>query len=58
MVKIISSPNFGNLPKMAFFKEFNIALPNENIDFLTESVTDDIIWSIVGGRKIEGKKEF
>lgn len=43
---------------MAFFKEFNIALTNENIDFLTESVTDDIIWSIVGGRKIEGKKEF
>ncbi|MGG6230459.1 nuclear transport factor 2 family protein [Tenacibaculum sp. SDUM215027] len=58
MVKIISSPNCGNSPKMTLLKEFNIAFANGNMEFLTENVTDDIVWSIVGDRKIEGKKEF
>ncbi len=58
MLKIISSPNCGNSPKMTFLKEFNITLAKGDLDFLTESVTDEIVWNIVGDRKIEGKKEF
>ncbi|MFT7898482.1 hypothetical protein VBY74_00745 [Tenacibaculum ascidiaceicola] len=43
---------------MAFFKEFNIALAKGDLEFLTESVTDEIVWNIIGDRKIEGKEEF
>lgn len=58
MTKIISSPNCGNSPKMEFLKEFNIAFAEGNVKFLTESVTDEIIWNIIGDRKIEGSENF
>ncbi|MEB2782946.1 nuclear transport factor 2 family protein [Algoriphagus sp. C2-6-M1] len=48
----------GNSPKMAFLKEFNIAVAEQNIKFLKESVSDTIIWDIVGDKKIEGKENF
>lgn len=58
MTKIISSPNCGNSPKMEFLKEFNIAFAEGNVKFLAESVTDEIIWNIIGDRKIEGRENF
>lgn len=58
MLKIISSPSCGNSPKMTFLKEFNIALAKGDLEFLTESVTDEIVWNIIGDRKTEGKEEF
>ncbi|GAA4303427.1 nuclear transport factor 2-like protein [Aestuariibaculum suncheonense] len=58
MTKIISSPNCGNSPKMEFLKEFNIAFAKGNVEFITESVTDGIVWNIIGDRKIEGKGKF
>ena len=58
MTKIISSPNCGNSPKMEFLKQFNIAFAKGNVAFLTERVTDDIVWNIIGDKKIEGKENF
>ena len=58
MTKIVSSPNCGNSPKMEFLKQFEIAFAEGRVDFLIESVTDDIVWDIIGDRKIEGKGEF
>lgn len=58
MTKIISSPNCGNSPKMEFLKEFNIAFATGKVDFITQCVTDDIIWNIIGKKKIEGKEKF
>ncbi|MCH7415860.1 nuclear transport factor 2 family protein [Belliella sp. R4-6] len=58
MTKIISSPNCGNSPKMTFLKEFNIAFAKGNLEFIIENVTDEIVWNIIGDRKIEGKKKF
>ncbi len=58
MTKIVSSPNCGNSPKMELLKEFNVAFAKGNVKFITESVTDDIVWTIIGDRKIEGKGKF
>lgn len=58
MTKIVLSPNCGNSPKMEFLKEFNIAFAKGNVEFITESVTDEIVWNIIGDRKIEGKEKF
>ncbi|WP_424493263.1 nuclear transport factor 2 family protein [Salinimicrobium sp. GXAS 041] len=43
---------------MEFLKEFNIAFAKGNVEFITASVTDDIVWNIMGDRKIEGKERF
>jgi hypothetical protein len=58
MTKIISSPNCGNSPKMEFLKEFNIAFVNGDIEFLAKCVIDEIIWDVIGDKKISGKKDF
>ena len=58
MTKIISSPNCGNSPKMTFLKEFNIAFAKGNLEFLIGNVMDEIVWNIIGDRKIEGKEKF
>ncbi len=58
MTKIVSSPNCGNSPKMEFLKEFNIAFAKGNVEFITESVTDDIVWNIIGDKQMEGKEQF
>ncbi len=58
MTKIISSPNCGNSPKMEFLKQFNIAFVEGNVAFLTENVTDDIVWNMIGNKKLEGIKAF
>lgn len=58
MTKITASPNCGNSPKMEFIKQFNIAFAEGNVAFLTNNVTDNIVWNIIGDKKIEGKKAF
>lgn len=58
MTKITSSPDCGNSPKMAFLKEFNIAFAKEDVEFLIKSVTDEIVWNIIGDKKITGKQNF
>ena len=58
MTKIVSSPNCGNSPKMEFLKDFNIAFAKGNVEFIVDNVTDDIIWNIIGDKKIDGKKTF
>ncbi|SDN09677.1 nuclear transport factor 2 family protein [Kriegella aquimaris] len=58
MTKIISCPNCGNSPKMEFLKQFNIAFAEGNVTFLMENVTDDIVWNIIGERKIVGIEAF
>lgn len=58
MTKIISSPNCGNSPKMEFLKDFNIAFAKGDVKFITENVTDEIVWNIIGDKKIEGKEKF
>ncbi len=58
MTKITSNPNCGNSPKMEFIKQFNIAFAKGNVEFLNESVTDEIVWNIIGDKKIMGKENF
>lgn len=58
MTKIVSSPNCGNSPKMEFLKDFNIAFAKGNVEFLIDSVTDEIVWNIIGAKKIEGKENY
>lgn len=58
MTKIISSPNCGNSPKMEFIKQFNIAFAVGDVGFITESVTNQIVWNMIGDKEIKGKENF
>ncbi|GAA4323322.1 hypothetical protein GCM10023115_51940 [Pontixanthobacter gangjinensis] len=39
-------------------KKLNEAFANCDVEFLAKSVTDDIVWKIIGEKDISGKKEF
>ncbi|MCX2678734.1 nuclear transport factor 2 family protein [Galbibacter sp. EGI 63066] len=58
MIKITVTPDCGNAPKREFLKEINIAFAKGNSDFIIESVTDKIVWEIIGDKIIEGKEKF
>lgn len=58
MVNINVPENCGNSPKSAFIKRFNIAFAKGDVDFIVDSVTDDITWQMVGETKFEGKEAF
>lgn len=58
MTKIIIPFDCGNSPKREFIIEFNTAFAKGNADFIIEHVSDDIVWTIHGDKKIEGKESF
>lgn len=41
-----------------FFQRINEAFANSDTDFIAASVTDDIVWNMVGEKVIQGKESF
>lgn len=58
MTKITLKTDCGHSPKRKFLKEFNVAFGIGNTKFLTDNVSDDIVWTMVGDKTIEGKEAF
>lgn len=58
MTKINIKADCGNSPRKKFLKELNIAFAKGNADFIIEHASDDIVWTIHGDKKIEGKEAF
>ncbi|WP_067147780.1 nuclear transport factor 2 family protein [Pseudotamlana agarivorans] len=58
MVKIITNTDCGNAPKKEFIKQFNIAFAQGDIDFISENVTDNFEWQMIGKKQIKGKSNF
>lgn len=58
MTKITLKTDCGHSPKREFLKDFNVAFGKGNTKFLTDNVTDDIVWKMVGDKTIEGKEAF
>lgn len=58
MTKITVNTDCGNAPKREFLKEFNSAFAKGNVEFLIESVADDVVWEQVGDKRISGKEQF
>lgn len=55
MTKITLDTDCGNAPKREFLKAINVAFVKGDVAFLLESVTEDIVWTLVGNKTIEGK---
>ncbi len=58
MAEIHVDTDCGNSPKRGFIKAFNIAFAKQDFKFILDSITDDVIWHIVGDKTIEGKDVF
>lgn len=43
--------------KNVLLKEFNEAFMRNDLDFILENLSDDIVWEIVGDKKMNGKEE-
>ena len=56
--KINVQEDCGNAPKMMTLRNFNIAFAHNDRDFLLENVTDDVRWTMVGDKVVEGKEKF
>ncbi|GAE30257.1 nuclear transport factor 2 family protein [Halalkalibacter hemicellulosilyticus] len=42
----------------AFIETFNQAFANVDLDVIANSVTDDVVWKMVGDRTVTGKEEM
>lgn len=58
MTKISLKTDCGHSPKREFLKDFNVAFGKGNVKFLTENVTEDVIWDMIGDKTIEGKDDY
>nr|WP_294794454.1 hypothetical protein [uncultured Mucilaginibacter sp.] len=58
MAKIIVQPDCGNAPRKLFLKDFNSALANGDIDFITANISEKIDWEIVGQSSVTGKQDY
>jgi hypothetical protein len=55
MPDIVVSADCGNSPKNLLLKKLNIAFAKGQIHVWLKAVTDDIVWNILGDKRIEGK---
>ena len=58
MTKINIQADCGNSPRKEFLKDLNVAFAKGNADCIVAHASDDIIWTIYGDKKIEGKEAF
>ncbi|WP_053376293.1 hypothetical protein [Paenibacillus sp. FJAT-27812] len=55
-LKLICAEDCGNSPKKKLLKDFNIAFANYDIDFISENISEEMCWNLVGEQLlIKGK---
>ena len=57
-IKVECAENCGNSPKKELLKELSIAFAANDIDFCMNWMTDDVVWDIIGNKRIQGKVAF
>ncbi len=57
-MEIVIKIDLGNNPQKEVIKNFNVAFGKGDIAFLLASVSENIVWNMVGNEKITGKKGF
>lgn len=58
MTRVIVGKDCGNSPKNIFLQKLTIALAKRDSILVLSSLTDDILWNILGDKLIEGKDDF
>jgi hypothetical protein len=55
MVKVVIDEDCENAPKKQYIRDFNIAFAKSDTSRLLSMVSDDVSWTMVGTKTIEGK---
>lgn len=58
ITRIIASEECGNSPKNLFLKKLTIAFARGETEFILNSVSESILWNIIGEKLIQGKDDF
>ncbi|MEQ9287678.1 MAG: nuclear transport factor 2 family protein [Cyclobacteriaceae bacterium] len=58
MTKIVVTPDCNNAPKKQLLKDFNIAFATGDVTTLEGMVSEGILWTIHGDKKVVGKASF
>lgn len=58
MLNVFCEEDCGNAPKKQLLKNVTIAYAKGDLPSVLEQVTDDVIWSVVGDKHIQGKEQF
>lgn len=54
-LKIICQEDCGNAPKKLVLRDFNIAFAKCDADFILESISEEVVWNMIGDKCIFGK---
>lgn len=57
-IKIIVEEDCGNAPNKILLRDFKTAFVNKNLGTISNYVTDDVTWQIMGGKQLEGIDDF
>ena len=57
-VNVICTEDCGNAPKKLVLRDLNIAFARNDKAYILEQISDDVVWYIVGSKKVIGKDQF
>ena len=57
-IKIAVKEDCGNAPNKILLRDFKTAFVNKDLDSISNYVTDDVTWQIMGGKQLEGIDNF
>lgn len=55
---VLCPDDCGNAPKKAMLKEFNIAMAKIDLDVITDMISDQVSWRMIGDKIIQGAEAF
>lgn len=56
---VITAPDdCNNAPRKNVLKEVTVAYVQNNLDYLSKMMADDVVWHIVGDKRIDGKEQL
>lgn len=57
-LKVVFPVDCGNAPRKIVLKDLNIAFATHDLDFISEHITDNLHWNIVGNQLIQSKERL
>lgn len=58
MTKILIDTDCNNAPKKQYIKDFNIAFAHAELEKVSDMMSDDAVWVIIGKGEWSGKKDI
>jgi limonene-1,2-epoxide hydrolase len=57
-MKVQAPADASSAPRKQFLVDFNKAFAESNVDYIISHVSEDVVWEMVGDKKVQGKEEM